>query len=853
MSKKHEPAKGSAGVQTPAPKSGARQSARCLRLSLGTPLLGVPIGVDVYARNAYRVLGLPANAATESVVRESGKLKSMSKISAAAARRFWIRHGYAEDFPCEEALQSVAGLNDPRQRLVYDLFWPHVMDGQAERLAQSRSLEDAVLREDLHSQADKGRGRARVLAKHGLAIMYHNLALGGECRALDGVGVGESAYTEIGEHWKRALSLWKETLSSEDFWQYMTERVRAYDDPRVRPEDLPLLRPALWRVLLEFNDHLARFFVEENASRANLHLRLICESSFPSEAVTRVLGDSAKAIANKRLAPAIELARSELGGSQKLNWKEYRTKCDPVLGFANEVLAFLSNEVRLSREVVNLVEFDVFCDVVMNGLSRNIDYSTDRERALLYSMVTTKRLLQFPLSSSARNKLESSLRQDRQHLYDKEFNLPDDVDPTECWFLEGELADPEASILKPVNKITKVTAMDARWSSRNILVPRSALACDLHHGRVPQGGLTARASSPAAMALSGEIDQIQAATATTVAELEVKKKAVRPDVEQQFASQVAEVENKLQQARAAMDPQVAAAREKGEQRKKAERTALDARLKAIQEAHSAELAEAERLLQNISSGAGAGAKKGASKKPMLALASTGAILGGVSGYLLDFWFWLPRSIDTTTAVLGGAALGCVLGSATALLLNGSGLKQAQARVAGVQKRIAAEQESARDASKKAEARIVSEVESSVAGLRSGIGTIEKSMQKIQDSMRVQISGEEANIQSQIDSTKRDCEKKVKKLQDKLAAMVNPRPESIAEKFPAYKDAKSKGFSDGERPDSAMMQSLISQEVDRVLRSLTTQQRMLLQVMLQQAGPNEQAEVFERFMKTFGNS
>src|ERR1035438_365088 len=87
--------------------AGARANGHWLNTPVSTQLLGVSVGPDVYLRNVYRVLGLPANAPPETVAKQAGRLKAMSRLSSASVGKIWIRNGYEHHISPEDALHAV--------------------------------------------------------------------------------------------------------------------------------------------------------------------------------------------------------------------------------------------------------------------------------------------------------------------------------------------------------------------------------------------------------------------------------------------------------------------------------------------------------------------------------------------------------------------------------------------------------------------------------------------------------------------------------------------------------------------------------------------------------------------------
>ena len=569
------------GVRVPA--AGARRlrvlttdADRLLTASLGSKLLGQELRTDLYSRNGFRLLGVSASSDRQTLLSVAGRLQTMVRMSPKALSRFAIKTGYDHQLERGEIELSVSRLQDPRHRLVQEIFWPHISNGAFSEICKSRQLATPEVLAALDALAQAGGNqREGVLAQHALAVAYHNLALAGEIKWI----LGESAWD--GGPWEKALALWAQVITGEEFWDYLRERAEAFSDPRLRPADVDQIRSELPSVVLGFNLVLSRYYARTNdAELCRSHLALIAAADLPAEAINACMADAVKTLAVMRLEPLVRRAENPLdagedddddmvaseegeededeeeatgqnsglpkcpkghgrvrlwggdlrcwkcgwepagsaakpgGGGKsrkkrrkktakkkkkkqavsdrKVSREEFEELYRPILDEAFAVRDYLTGDVGIDPELVALSEFDRICEAILGASNSKIDYDNpNRERDIVYSMLVAQQLLSLPLSRHARRKIEASLRSDRRILY-RGFELPGDVDPTECWFAEGEVVDPDSCLLFPYHKVTgrelKVDVVQSSagvrvsYESRRILVPRSARARAVHEG-----------------------------------------------------------------------------------------------------------------------------------------------------------------------------------------------------------------------------------------------------------------------------------------------------------------------------------------------------------------------------------
>jgi hypothetical protein len=245
---------------------------RLLAMQLGASLMGLPVRADVYGKNGFRFLAVPAHLEPSQLRVERERLCRLVHERRREVVRSFLRTSYDGHLrvklePCLEALSQ------PKQRLIRELFWPHLSPEvfkhlQAERTLTARATFIRVLQHVRLSQ-----GQEQVRARHALAVCYHNLALAHE------LAYGTGHLNAPDDHWKEALSCWREVLETEAFWEYLAERIECLGAREFGPETIPALRADLPSVLLGFHGLFSRSYAqagEHAASHRHLdYMRLI--------------------------------------------------------------------------------------------------------------------------------------------------------------------------------------------------------------------------------------------------------------------------------------------------------------------------------------------------------------------------------------------------------------------------------------------------------------------------------------------------------------------------------------------------------------------------------------------------
>ena len=440
--------------------------------------LGREVGCDVYINNGFRLLGIPAGVRFELFEREFQRLRLKARSDPDAIQGFRIALGYDEYFDeAEKPLEYISRLDtDPGFRLVNECFWPHLEKDCGEIMRRDRSIQSSGLIDALNSLSSAD-GMKGIKAKHALAIIYHNLAI---ARELDSGGDGAGGADKF---WEKAISSWVELLSSDGFWAFLKERIETIDDPRLKTEDIAQIKTDLPLIIIGFNRAFAQMYaLSDEIERSAYHVRLIKNLDILHHAKDSTLCSLVVSLSNEMLIPLVkEAEQALLNLPEKVDYREFSDRCTPIFEKAVNLVNLFSKKLGLPDDVVKLARFDELSLVFLKAADSSIEYKGDNwGRNLFCSLLWTNKMARFPLSGVMRQKVQDAVRRDIQVLYRDILSPDSDLDPTRCWFLAGEDADPSSSIELSMYKITSIK----RHRKLSVIVPRSKKAKLIHDGEL---------------------------------------------------------------------------------------------------------------------------------------------------------------------------------------------------------------------------------------------------------------------------------------------------------------------------------------------------------------------------------
>ena len=154
-----------------------------------------------FQTNAFRIIGLPADAEPRDVHKREQKLQVLLEMGPAQTDGgFSFAPTIYLDI--EAVLAAVARLDADASRIREELFWVHEFGGKF----QIRELPTEGLLQALRSEQTRN--------TTGGAVASHNFAVVLTWQALSAKGAKRS------EYWKDALLNWQRAIGNSVFWQY---------------------------------------------------------------------------------------------------------------------------------------------------------------------------------------------------------------------------------------------------------------------------------------------------------------------------------------------------------------------------------------------------------------------------------------------------------------------------------------------------------------------------------------------------------------------------------------------------------------------------------------------------------
>lgn len=253
---------------------------------------------DLYCLNAFRVLGLPVNAATGDLNRQQKRLKLLEKLGANPT---------SADSGCLPLTPPPHGdairranqrLQDPELRLIDELFWLWPEGNEAEDVAIQLLKAGNTNHAIAHWTKAREHGENGVVAAHNLAVLNHVLALDIE-RSCASSEINEKLRTWRDHCWVQSYQQWRSLADNDAFWNCVAARAREMDDPRLTTGAVRRMRQTLPVMLLTIGVRLAmRAANAGNEADVRRHLLYIRKGGFDLSLATRIV--------EQNLGPLIE-------------------------------------------------------------------------------------------------------------------------------------------------------------------------------------------------------------------------------------------------------------------------------------------------------------------------------------------------------------------------------------------------------------------------------------------------------------------------------------------------------------------------------------------------------------------
>jgi hypothetical protein len=779
---------------------------RLLRSPLAATLLGEPLTMDLFAQNGFRSLAVPAWLDRAELSTRVQRFRNTWRLDPALARRHAIRTITDTHLAPDAPLQAVSRLDNPRHRFISELFWVHVPEPEFSAILAAGDLRAPAILRDF--SAGVGDELATILRTHVVALSLHCQALEAELDLIEHRGGSPNG------HWEHALRSWRDVWRSDTFWSYLQRRVAALDDPRLIDQDVARARAELPGVLLSLHAVLAeRYAALENYPECVRHLDHIRASAFPADDIRTAMLGAVKKVVGARLEDLLRRARQTSDDmAAGVSRRVFEAAVAPLLADARSIQQLLIEQLELPEEYLELSAFDEFAQQVQKAVDKKVSYADEeRERNLLYSSTMSRRLLSLPLSGAVRRTFAQSILSDSRMLY-TQFGMEDAYpDATKCFFVEGAPADPEASLIVRMYRITDrdiqvdrlrgSAGIRVSYRQVRLLVPRSVLAAE--HA----GGGTVRFET-------AEVDY-------TPAQREAAQRLKRLGVEHRRAEQLRRdsteenVRAEEEQTRAAVEtatekagPALTEARRalaSEAQREVAQRTAerqrLEGQQRAIRTRYEPRLqaarAHAEERNRRLSGGK--------------ALVSIDVPLASVAVVALALSVW-----RTTPAWLI-LAIGIVFGLLTGRLARRLARATIERDVSRLAKERDAELQVAAGRAAERERELHDATETRCRPWKETVRALDREVARLEELGRQRVSAIRRTTDEQARKAKEAFEASATALRAELSRTVKAKRETAKTDFPAYQGAKGKGFKEGSEPSGSEMQMTESERMQALRR------------------------------------
>lgn len=394
-------------------------------------------GLNIYNRNAFRLLGADVDIKGRRIKRNEVEFKAAIEVGELADEYCSIFR--PNPLPTHEELSEAArSLTDVQQRFIHEFFWFWPLEwgksasDEALNLIKSHKVKEA---KKLWGQIARNGDETSLVAKHNLAVLGHWLALDHERKILtskDNIKFTHEKRKELNAYWNFAFKNWESLCADEPFWSVQADRIRALDDPRLTSGFLHSFCQSLPIAFDNINADLAVAYCDrEMYIRAKDHIQIMKATNAGYDDVDTSLRRVTEPL-HSRIDRAIETATSQLHNN-KTKGKE---RCIELFNTCRQILNVM--RILLGKESQ---EFTETCDRVANSMLQcQVSYGTETKdwKSLLSLLEWTRKVAR---KTETLALIEQSILAVRQN------NI--------CWFCEKRTKSEQHSITVHLKKSIK--------------------------------------------------------------------------------------------------------------------------------------------------------------------------------------------------------------------------------------------------------------------------------------------------------------------------------------------------------------------------------------------------------------
>ena len=461
---------------------------RFMRKGFKDKLVGNVISGEMFHKNPFRLMGIPAGVSREDLSYARKKLTNKLNLKPEKAMRGSIVFPDKYQIDPKTAANVLDSLDNPASLLVAEIFWIP--------LQQNNPFWEEILAKGITTDLDIKKLEEAALDKQDfaaiqtLAVINHIWAISSEYTALE---TGASSSDPI-DHWSEALYWWASLLENRNFEEHLLSRVRDIHHINLKESHVRELVECLPGILLDFNLLFAQHYaISGDLEGFKKHLEIVNKSKFSQADSAEKAASIVQDLINQKLAELnSELKQILSSNSGKFRWDSFTSLIDRM----ESLNSLLCGEIHVSEDLLQECSFDSIVEPICGALTEKIDNDGKngvREKKLYMTAVQLNRLGKFPLSKSVENNISSEISKIHSIIWEDEDKVKNgNVQWDKCWFCPGHEVDYSSLLALPYHKVIQKTVTNIKWKTKYLIIPRSELAKKYHEGRISEDQMIAQ-------------------------------------------------------------------------------------------------------------------------------------------------------------------------------------------------------------------------------------------------------------------------------------------------------------------------------------------------------------------------